>query len=119
MVLTIGVSASGANDRIFVPTDEVDQEESNDRLHIMAADITAVHNTFIEDVYSSVRAQHLSRFLPDEAQTVYPSDVNDLSCIVGKLRRWFYTLVRVTHQWVILAWHISLASCCPVSFDHV
>ena len=69
------------------PTDETDKEESNDRLYNVAADIVAAHNTFIEEVYSSVQAQHLSRFLPDEAQTVYPSEVNDSSCIVGKLRR--------------------------------
>ena len=110
MVLTIGASASGVNDRIFVTTDEVDQEESNDRLYIMAADIIAVHNTFIEEVYSSLQAQHLSHFLPDELQTAYPSDVNDSSCIVGKLRRWFYTLVRDTHQRVILAWPLVAQS---------
>ena len=74
--------------RSFFPTDEVDKEESNDRLYNVVADIIAAHNTFIEGVYSSVRAQHLSRFLPDEPQRVYPSEVNDSSCIVGKLKRW-------------------------------
>ena len=71
----------------FPPADEADKEESNDRLCIMAADIIAVHNTFIEAVYSAVQAQHLSRFLPDEPPRVYPSEVNESSCIVGKLRR--------------------------------
>ena len=81
---------SGANDWIFFPTDKVDQEESNDRLYNVAADIIAAHNTFIEEVYCSARAQHLSHFLPDEPQRVYPSEVSDLSCIVGKLKRWEY-----------------------------
>ena len=63
------------------------EEESNDRLYIVAADIIAAHNTFIEGVYSAVRAKQLSLFLPDEPQRVYPSEVNDSSCIVGKLRR--------------------------------
>ena len=66
-------------------------EEGNDWLHTVAAGIIATHNNFIEGVYSSVRAQPsspLARFLPDEPEMVYPSEVNDSNCIVGKLRRW-------------------------------
>ena len=71
----------------FPPAGEADKEESNDRLSIVAADIIAVHNTFIEAVYSSFQAQQLSHLLPDKPQRVYPSEVNESSCIVGKLRR--------------------------------
>ena len=71
----------------FSPTDEANKEESNDRLYIVAADIIAAHNTFIEAVYSYVQAQQLSLFFLDEPQRVYPSEVNDSCCIVGKLRR--------------------------------
>ena len=65
----------------------MDKEKSSDRLYIVAADIIDAHNTFIEGVYSAVRAKQLSVFLPDEPQRLYPSEVNDSSCIVGKLRR--------------------------------
>ena len=81
------------------PTDEVNQEESNDRLYIVAADIIAAHNTFIEEVYSSARAQHLSHFLPDEPQRAYPSDANDSSCIVGKFRRLGILVVKFIYPW--------------------
>ena len=79
----------------FSPTDEVDQEETNDMLYIVASDIIAAHNTFIKEVYSSVRAQHLPHFLPDEPPRVYPSEVSDSSCIVGKLKRWEYTFSKI------------------------
>ena len=56
----------------------------------MVEDIVAVHNAFIEDVYTSVQAQQsspLARLLPDEPAKVHPSEVNDSTCIVGRLRR--------------------------------
>ena len=78
----------------------MDKEESNDRLYIVAADIITAHNTFIEGVYSSVRAQHLSCFLPDAPQRVHPSEVNDSSCIVGKLKRWGILVSSVTGTYI-------------------
>ena len=71
-------------------SDVADEEEGNDWLYTVVADIIAAHNAFIEGVYSSVQAQRqapLARLLPDEPAKVYPSEVNDSSCIVGKFRR--------------------------------
>lgn len=68
-----------------------DEEEGNDWLYTVVADIITAHNSFIEGVYFSVQAQQqssLARLLPDEPAKVYPSEVNDLNCIVGKFRRW-------------------------------
>ena len=68
-----------------------DKEEGNDWLYTVVADIIAAHNAFIEEVYRSAQAQRqasLSRLLPDEPAKVYPSEVNDSSCIVGKFKRY-------------------------------
>ena len=70
--------------------DVFDEEEGNDWLYTVAAGIMAVHNAFIEGVYSAVQAQQqapLARVLPDEPAKVYPSEVNNSNCIVGNFRR--------------------------------
>ena len=77
------------NDKIMCPLDAADEEEGNDWLYAMAADIITAHNAFIEGVYSAVQAQRqspLARFLPDEPSKVYPSEVSTSNCIVGKFR---------------------------------
>ena len=69
----------------------VEEEEGNDWLYTVVADIIAAHNAFIEGVYSSVQAQRqapLARLLPDEPAKVYPSEVDCSNCIVGKFERW-------------------------------
>ena len=71
-------------------SDVADEEEGNDWLYTVMADIIAAHNAFIEEVYRSVQTQQqasLARLLPDELAKVYPSEVNNSSCIVGKFRR--------------------------------
>ena len=70
----------------------------------MVEDIVAVHNAFINDVYTSVQAQQsssLTRLLPDEPAKVYLSEVNDSTCIVGRLRRLvpFKLKLKCTYQW--------------------
>lgn len=82
------LTGSSTNDMFLSDTGD---EEGNDCLYLMAADIIAVHNAFIEEVYSFVQGQQpspLAHFLPDEPAMVYPSEFSDLNCIVGKFRRW-------------------------------
>ena len=72
------------------PLDAADEEEGNDWLYAVAADIIAAHNAFIEGAYSAIQAQQqspLARLLPDEPSKVYPSEVNKSNCSVGKFRK--------------------------------
>lgn len=69
---------------------DVTDEEGSDCLYTVAADIIDAHNTFVQGIFSSVQAlqhPHLACLLPDELANIYPSEVNDSNCIVGKLRR--------------------------------
>ena len=88
MTLTVLMSNSKSNDRIFwSSSDSADEEEGNDCLYTMAAGIIAAHNAFIEGAYSSVQAKQHGRLLPNEPSKVYPSEVKDFNCIVGHISR--------------------------------
>jgi len=74
---------------------EEEEEEGNDWLYIVVADIIATHNAFIEGVYSYVHAQQqvpLAHLLPDEPAKVYPLEVDSSNCIAGKFERWAHDI---------------------------
>lgn len=68
----------------------VEEEEGNDWLYTVIADIVQAHNSFLDGLYSSVQAQQqasLARLLADEPTKVYPTEVNECNCLVGRFRR--------------------------------
>lgn len=70
--------------------DVTDEEQGNDWLYTVIADIVAAHNAFIESLYAIVSSQEqcpLARLLPDEPTRVYTTEVNDNHCIVGQFKR--------------------------------
>ena len=74
----------------------VEEEEGNDWLYIVVADIIAAHNAFIEGVYSYVQTQQqvsLARLLPDEPAKVYPLEVDSSNYIAGKFERWAHDIM--------------------------
>jgi len=74
----------------------VEEEEGNDWLYTVVADIIAAHNAFIEGVYSYVQAQQqvpLARLLPDEPAKVYPLEVDSSKCIARKFERWAHDVM--------------------------
>ncbi len=76
--------------RFFPAADVVEEEQGNDWLYTVIADIVSAHNAFIESLYSIVTSQEqspLARLLPEQAGRVYTTEVNDNHCIVGRFNR--------------------------------
>ena len=76
---------------ISLSPDVTEEEQGNDWLYTVIADIVSAHNTFIEGLYSIVSSQEqapIARLLPDEPPKVYPTEVNENHCIVGKFKRY-------------------------------
>jgi len=72
-------------------TVDVEQEEQgNDWLFTVIADIVEAHNYTIENLYTVMHSQdqfHLSRLLPDQPAKVLPTEVTEKNCIVGTFTR--------------------------------
>ncbi len=68
----------------------MDEEQGNDWLYTVIADIVSAHNAFVEGLYAIVTSQErssLARLLPEEPTNVYTTEVNDNHCIVGRFKR--------------------------------
>lgn len=66
--------------------DVEEEEQGNDWLFTVIADIVGAHNLAIENLYNIIYSQkqlHLTRLLPDQPAKVLPTEVTEKNCIVG------------------------------------
>ena len=67
-------------------SDVEEEEQGNDWLYLVIADIIANHNHTIEGLYSILQGQghsRLSRLLPEEPAKILPTEVTQSSAIVS------------------------------------
>lgn len=62
-----------------------EEEQGNDWLYVVAADIITNHNHTIENLYSMIQGRHapLKRLLLEEPSKIYPTEVTMDTAIVG------------------------------------
>lgn len=63
-----------------------EEEQGNDWLYTVIAEIIALHNMTIENVYTVINSRdqtRLSRLLPEQPNTVLPTEINDQNCLIG------------------------------------
>ncbi len=66
--------------------DVEEEEQGNDWLYVVIADIIANHNHTIENLYSMVQANahsSLARLLPEEPAKIFPTEVAVSNAIVS------------------------------------
>ena len=71
-------------------SDVEEEEQGNDWLFTVIADIVGTHNQAIENLYNIVHSQkqlHLMRLLPEQPATILPTEVSGKTCIVGSFTR--------------------------------
>lgn len=75
----------------YVVTIDVEEEEQgNDWLYTVIADIVSAHNATISSVYSVMETQKLdmlARLLPDEPAWVYLNEIDKTTCIIGEFTK--------------------------------
>ncbi len=73
--------------------DVEDEEEANDWLYRLIADIITSHNQIIEDLYYAIEENEhlsLSRLLPAEPAKISPLEVTSNNAIVGNFSEYVY-----------------------------
>ena len=65
-----------------------EEEQGNDWLYVVIADIISNHNHTIENLYSLLQSSNtqvpLARLLPDEPSRILPTEVTSSSAIIGR-----------------------------------
>ena len=68
--------------------DVEEEEQGNDWLYTVIADIVLAHNATIYSVYSTMETQKLeiqADIMPDEPSWIYLEEVDKTTCIIGEL----------------------------------
>lgn len=95
-VWVCGCEAAWCNYHRILSSDVEEEEQGNDWLFTVIADIVETHNLAIENLYNIVHSQkqlHLTRLLPEQPPKVLPTEVTEKNCIVGSFTRWVDLLV--------------------------
>ena len=69
------------------PTDVEEEEEGNDWLYTVIADIVVAHNDMVE-LPKQVASQPFLRLLPNQQATAYPQEITTASCIIPPFKRY-------------------------------
>ena len=67
-------------------SDVEEEEEGNDWLFTVIADIITAHNDMVE-LPKQVASQPFSRLLPDEQAKAYPQEITTANCIIPQFKR--------------------------------
>ena len=73
---------------VIIIIDVEEEEQGNDWLYTVIADIILAHNATIDSVYSVIQTQKLkiqTHLMPDEPSLIYLDEVDETTCIIGEL----------------------------------
>ena len=73
---------------IIIIIDVEEEEQGNDWLYTVIADIVLAHNASIYSVYSVMETRKLqiqTHLMPDEPSWIYLDEVDKTTCIIGEL----------------------------------
>lgn len=70
--------------------DVEEEEEGNDWLYTVIADIITAHNDMVE-LPKQVASQPFRRLLPNQQATAYPREITNASCIIPQFKKYVGT----------------------------
>lgn len=78
------------NDKIIMYIDDEQEDQGNDCLYIVIADIIEKHNHIIENLYCMMqnnRQLSFNRLLPEEYSKILPTEVTRSTAIIGNFSK--------------------------------
>lgn len=78
---------------IIIILDVEEEEQGNDWLYTVIADIVLAHNAAIDSVCSVMETRKLAtqtHLMPDEPSWIYLDEVDEMTCIIGELTEYDY-----------------------------
>ena len=76
-----------------------EEEEGNDWLFTVIADIITAHNDMVE-LPRQVALRPFLRLLPQQQSTAYPREITTANCIIPQFRKYVYYIP--PYPWVVL-----------------
>lgn len=90
----------------MIVTDVEEEEEGNDWLFTVIADIITSHNAMVE-LPKQVASQSFQRLLPNQQAKAYPREIATTSCIIPQFRKYVHVCTDSSMQ-VSTCTHIKL-----------